>query len=380
MKLSTLQFYLLLALFSLMFTSIWSYNAFLKIEQENDRITTEAIPISNAASQLFPLLLDQELTVRSYLLDQNDQTFQQFKNTNAELNETIARLKMLDQRHPILKQLLADEAIPLILLTDGFYEQQIHWIQSNQLERAALNRYSGMEYVNQFRPINAKINQDIDKIIREATERSKQASASAKWVIVIVVSVSVLLLMIFLQTFRLERSQQALIHRSLHDALTAVPNRRAFDEHLEASFTAAREQQTDVGLILIDVDEFKLYNDTYGHLKGDWCLQKVAATLKKQASEFGHVSRYGGEEFAVILTEHVEQITHVAERIRSEILRMKIEHKAYEPLCQLSVSIGLAVVRPSTTLTEGDLIVLADQALYRAKSSGRNRISSHEAS
>lgn len=340
----------------------------------------EAIPISNAASQLFPLLLDQELTVRSYLLDQNDQTFQQFKNTNAELKETIVTLKMLDQRHPILKQLLADEAIPLILRTDGFYEQQIQWIQSNQIERATLKRYSGMDYINQFRPINAKINQDIDKIIQEATDRSKQASASAKWVIVIVVSVAVLLLMAFLQTFRLERSQQALIHRSLHDALTSIPNRRAFDEHLEACFTTAREQQTDVGLILIDVDEFKLYNDTYGHLKGDWCLQKVAATLKKQAGEFGLVSRYGGEEFAVILTEHVEQITHVAERIRSEILRLKIEHSAYEPLCQLSVSIGLAVVRPSETLTEGDLIVLADQALYRAKSSGRNQISSHEAS
>ncbi|MGE6708268.1 GGDEF domain-containing protein [Exiguobacterium artemiae] len=380
MKLSTLQFYLLLALFSLMFTSIWSYNAFLKIEQENDRITTEAIPISNAASQLFPLLLDQELTVRSYLLNQNDQTFQQFKNTNAELKETIATLKMLDQRHPILKQLLAEEAIPLILRTDGFYEQQIRWIQSNQIERATLKRYSGMDYVNQFRPINAKINQDIDKIIQEATDRSKQASASAKWVIVIVVSVAVLLLMAFLQTFRLERSQQALIHRSLHDALTGIPNRRAFDEYLEASFTTAREQQTDVGLILIDVDEFKLYNDTYGHLKGDWCLQKVAATLKKQAGEFGLVSRYGGEEFAVILTEHVGQITHVAERIRSEILRLKIEHSAYEPLCQLSVSIGLAVARPDETLTEGDLIVLADQALYRAKSSGRNQISSYEAS
>ncbi|WP_426355245.1 GGDEF domain-containing protein [Exiguobacterium sp. R-39] len=380
MKLSTLQFYLLLALFSLMFTSIWSYNAFLKVEQENNRIMMEAIPISNAASQLFPLLLDQELTVRSYLLDQNDQTFQQFKNTNAELKETIVTLKMLDQRHPILKQLLADEAIPLILRTDGFYEQQIQWIQSNQIERATLKRYSGMDYINQFRPINAKINQDIDKIIQEATDRSKQASASAKWVIVIVVSVAVLLLMAFLQTFRLERSQQALIQRSLHDALTSIPNRRAFDEHLEACFTTAREQQIDVGLILIDVDEFKLYNDTYGHLKGDWCLQKVAATLKKQAGEFGLVSRYGGEEFAVILTEHVEQITHVAERIRSEILRLKIEHSAYEPLCQLSVSIGLAVVRPSETLTEGDLIVLADQALYRAKSSGRNQISSHEAS
>ncbi|WP_393965663.1 GGDEF domain-containing protein [Exiguobacterium sp. S22-S28] len=380
MKLTTLQYYLLLALFSLMFTSFWSYNAFLKIEQENDRIMTEAIPISNAASQLFPLLLDQELTVRSYLLDQNDQTFQQFKNTNAELKETIATLKMMDERHPILKQLLKEEAMPLIVQTDGFYEQQIRWIRDNQIEQAALKRYSGMEYINQFRPINAKINRDIDKIIREATKRSEQASSSAKWVIAVVVSVAVLLLFAFLQTFRLERSKQVLIHRSLHDALTGIPNRRAFDEHLETSFAFAKEARTDVALILIDVDEFKRYNDTYGHLKGDWCLQKVAGTLKKYADDFGQVSRYGGEEFAVILTEQADEVFHVAERIRSEILQLNIEHMAYQPLCRVSVSIGLAVVRPHDRMQEGDLIVLADQALYRAKSSGRNRISSHEAS
>ncbi|AFS70418.1 GGDEF domain-containing protein [Exiguobacterium antarcticum] len=380
MKLSTLQLYLLLALFSLLFTSIWSYNAFLKIEQENDRIITEAIPISNAASQLFPLLLDQELTVRSYLLNQNDQTFQQFKTTNAELKETMAWLRMLDQRHPIMKQLLTEEAIPLIQRTDGFYEQQISWIQDNQVERATLKRYSGMDYINQFRPINAKIRQDIDNIIQEATDRSKAASASAKWVIVIVVSVAVLLLMAFLQTIRLERSKQTLIHRSLHDALTGIPNRRAFDEHLETSFRVAKEQQTDVALILVDVDEFKLYNDTYGHLKGDWCLEKVADSLKKHASEYGLVSRYGGEEFAVILTEQADHVKQVAERIRSEILQLNIEHAAYQPLCQLSVSIGVAVVRPDDTLSEGDLIILADQALYRAKASGRNQISSHEAS
>ncbi|WP_026833129.1 diguanylate cyclase domain-containing protein [Exiguobacterium undae] len=380
MKLSTLQLYLLLALFSLMFTSVWSYNSFLKIEQENERILTEAIPISNAAARLFPLLLDQELTVRSYLLDQNDQTFKQFKDTNAELKETITTLKMLDQRHPIMKQLLAEEAIPLIQRTDGFYEQQIRWIRDNQVERATLKRYSGMDYVNQFRPINTKIRQDIDNIIKEATDRSKAASASAKWVIVIVVSVAVLLLFAFLQTFRLERSKQALIHRSLHDALTGIPNRRAFDEHLETSFTSAKEAKTDVALILIDVDEFKRYNDTYGHLKGDWCLQKVAGTLKKHAGDFGLVSRYGGEEFAVILTEQADQASHVAERIRSEILQLNIEHATYQPLCRVSVSIGLAVVQPTERMQEGDLIVLADQALYRAKSSGRNQISSHEAS
>ncbi|MCY1691266.1 GGDEF domain-containing protein [Exiguobacterium sp. SL14] len=188
----------------------------------------------------------------------------------------------------------------------------------------------------------------------------------AKWVIVVVASIAVLVLIAFIQTFRMERSKQALIHRSLHDALTGIPNRRAFDERLEQLLEEAKQQQTPLSLILIDVDAFKSYNDTYGHLKGDECLKEVARVLKRQARH-GQVARYGGEEFTVLLSRGANETRQIAERIRQDILDLNIAHERYEPLCRVSVSLGLTSLLPGAETTEKDVIDQADQALYRQK-------------
>lgn len=380
MKFSALQWFLMTALFSLMFTSIWSYTAFSNIERENDRILAEAIPISNTASQLFPLLLDQELTVRSYYLERRQQDFEQFQTTRANLQASLEALEQLDDRDPTMRRILQKEAVPLLQQTDAFYQRQLMYIQQDNLIEAERNRYDGMAYINQFRPIDIKIRAEIEQIVMSATNRSKAASSSAKWVIVIVLSVAVLILFAFLQTFRLERSKRALIRRSLHDSLTGIPNRRAFDEHLERVFEEARLSASEVTLILLDVDAFKLYNDTYGHLQGDACLKQVASVLKKQAGPFGHVARYGGEEFAVVLSGQSAQGELVAERIRTGILELKLPHERYTPLCQVSVSLGMATVQPDDTLTEIHLIDRADMALYAAKAAGKNQLVRHDAS
>ena len=380
MKFSALQWFLMTALFSLMFTSIWSYTAFSNIERENDRILAEAIPISNTASQLFPLLLDQELTVRSYYLERRQQDFEQFQTTRANLQASLEALEQLDDRDPTMRRILQKEAVPLLQQTDAFYQRQLMYIQQDNLIEAERNRYDGMAYINQFRPIDIKIRAEIEQIVMAATNRSKAASSSAKWVIVIVLSVAVLILFAFLQTFRLERSKRALIRRSLHDSLTGIPNRRAFDEHLERVFEEARLSASEVTLILLDVDAFKLYNDTYGHLQGDACLKQVASVLKKQAGPLGHVARYGGEEFAVVLSGQSAQGELVAERIRTGILELKLPHERYTPLCQVSVSLGMATVQPDDTLTEIHLIDRADMALYAAKAAGKNQLVRHDAS
>lgn len=380
MKFSALQWFLVVALFSLLFTSIWSYNAFSNIERENERILAEAIPISNTASQLFPLLLDQELTVRSYYLERRQQDFEQFQVSNATLHSSLAALEQLDDQDPAMRRILQDEAMPILQKTNSFYQQQLERIQNGNLIEAQRNRYDGMAYINQFRPVDVKIRKEIEQIIMEATNRSKAASSSAKWVIAIVVSIAVLILFAFLQTFRLERSKRALIRRSLHDSLTGIPNRRAFDEHLERVFETARMTSENVTLILLDVDAFKLYNDTYGHLKGDTCLKQVASVLKKQAGPFGHVARYGGEEFAVILSDESADGEVIAERIRMGILELNLPHERYAPLCQVSVSLGMATVQPDDDVTEIHLIDRADMALYAAKEAGKNQLVRHDAS
>lgn len=373
MKWSTLQRYLFLALCALLFTSVWSYQAFLKIERENARILNEAIPISTEAAELFPALLNLELVVRSYILSPNEADIAQYDRTIDRLDQTVKRLNQLDENHPIMRKLVRTEAIPRIETAIRFYDAQLALVRNGDQAAAEAKRYQGMQYIETFRPIDARLRTDVNRIIAEATNRSEQASSAAKWVIVVVASIAVLVLIAFIQTFRMERSKQALIHRSLHDALTGIPNRRAFDERLEQLLEEAKQHQTPLSLILIDVDAFKSYNDTYGHLKGDECLKEVARVLKRQARH-GQVARYGGEEFTVLLPRGAEETRRIAERIRQDILDLNIVHERYEPLCRVSVSLGLTSLVPGAETTEKEVIDQADQALYRAKENGRNQI------
>lgn len=375
-KLSLLQVYLLIALFALFLTSLWSYNSFQNIERENERIVKEAIPIANAASELFALLLDQELSVRGYTYNQDMLSLRQYNETKQALAETIQVIHELDHRHPIMREIIQGEALPLINEMEMFYESQLDLVDAGRIVEANARRYSGIDYINQFRDVDADIREDIAKIIQEASQRSVSASSSATWVIVIVVAIDILLLLAYMHTFRLERSKQALIHRSLHDALTGLWNRRAFDEKLERLWREAEESGVNVALLLLDIDAFKLYNDTYGHLAGDNCLERVAAAIDKAVGDDGMVARYGGEEFAVLFKpHHARQSKEVAERIRQAVLKLNILHEAYHPLRKVSVSIGVAERFPTLNVEKFDLIEAADQALYQAKQSGRNRVS-----
>ncbi len=332
-KFSLLQRYLLISLMALFLTSVWSYSAFQDIEQENRRIVEEAIPISNAASELFRLLLDQELSVRGYTYNQDAQSLEQYEATKQSLEETIRIIRELDERHPIMQELIQDEALPLIQKMEAFHASQIELIEAGDVIAANARRYSGIDYINQFRDVDAALREDIDNIIQQATLRSETASNSAKWVIFIVVGIALLLLMTFMHTFRLERSKQALIHRSLHDALTGIWNRRAFDEKLERMWDEANDTGDVLALLLLDIDAFKTYNDTYGHLAGDACLERVANVIDKAVGEDGMTARYGGEEFAVLLRpRHARQPKEIAERIRQAVLKLNIAHEMYTPL------------------------------------------------
>lgn len=375
-KFSLLQRYLLISLMALFLTSVWSYSAFQDIEQENRRIVDEAIPISNAASELFRLLLDQELSVRGYTYNQDAQSLEQYEATKRSLAETIQLIRELDDRHPIMQELIQDEALPLIQQMEAFHASQIELIEAGDVIGANARRFSGTDYINQFRDVDAALREDIDNIIQQASLRSETASNSAKWVIFIVVGIALLLLMTFMHTFRLERSKQALIHRSLHDALTGIWNRRAFDEKLERMWDEATDTGDVLALLLLDIDAFKTYNDTYGHLAGDACLERVANAIHRAVGEDGMTARYGGEEFAVLLRpRHARQPKEIAERIRQAVLKLNIAHETYTPLRKVSVSIGVAEYAPTPSGDKTDLIAAADQALYQAKQSGRNRVS-----
>ena len=159
------------------------------------------------------------------------------------------------------------------------------------------------------------------------------------------------------------------------DALTDVANRRRLDQYLAQEWQRAIRGRTPLSLLLLDVDEFKRYNDTYGHQAGDRCLQAVAGALRAIVHRAGDLpARFGGEEFAVVLPETpAEGARAVAESIRGAIADLAMPHAASTIAGHVTVSIGVATLLPTPEATPADLLASCDRALYRAKQAGRNR-------
>jgi diguanylate cyclase (GGDEF)-like protein len=175
----------------------------------------------------------------------------------------------------------------------------------------------------------------------------------------------------------LTRKNQELEKLSFLDGLTDIPNRRYFDKVIAEEWLRAARKSKPVSLIMIDIDYFKKYNDTYGHQEGDKCLQKVAKSLESALNRPGDfVARYGGEEFAALLPDtDMEGAVAVADRMRAGIELLNILHSSSDAADHVSLSMGIGTVAlADRRISHSVLISLADQSLYEAKSEGRNRI------
>lgn len=174
---------------------------------------------------------------------------------------------------------------------------------------------------------------------------------------------------------QLETLKHQLTAASLTDELTGIPNRRYFNNQLNSEWHRAMRDRLPLSCIMLDIDHFKLYNDNYGHLKGDECLKTVAQTINsnlKRPADF--VARYGGEEFVVLLPDtSMDGAIAIANNIREGINNMKIQHE-FTNTGILTLSQGVACLVPEKGENEKSLTRLADQALYEAKSDGRDRI------
>jgi len=159
------------------------------------------------------------------------------------------------------------------------------------------------------------------------------------------------------------------------DALTNIPNRRSFDQQLAKEWERAMRDQNKLSILMIDVDQFKNYNDKFGHTQGDVLLQTLAGIFTrtlKRAADF--VARWGGEEFAVLLpSTDTHGALAVAEQIRKNVAGTVI-HACDGESTQESVSIGVYTLLPSADTTSVDLLAGADAAMYSAKAQGRNRV------
>jgi len=179
-----------------------------------------------------------------------------------------------------------------------------------------------------------------------------------------------------------KKAQSALEELSITDELTGLHNRRFFNENLHLEWSRGIRSQEPLALILLDIDYFKQYNDTYGHTAGDDCLQSVARVLQHSLLRSSDiVTRYGGEEFVLLLPNTtLEGAFEVADRIRSALERLDIPHTTNQVATHLTLSGGIACLTPSSEVNPSELIVLADEALYKAKAQGRNQSTSIDTS
>lgn len=174
----------------------------------------------------------------------------------------------------------------------------------------------------------------------------------------------------------LAEENQALHRLAYVDGLTQVANRRSFNQSISQFWREAAAKRQPLSLLLCDIDYFKRYNDTYGHLEGDRCLQTVAAALLRGASRFqDFVARYGGEEFAILLPDtSLEGARQVADNVQSEMLQIQIPHEGSLVAPWVTLSIGVCTITPTTGEQPYEsLIHCSDEAMYTAKIRGRNR-------
>ena len=175
---------------------------------------------------------------------------------------------------------------------------------------------------------------------------------------------------------QLKRKTDLLDRMTLMDGLTEIPNRRCFDVTLEKEIRRAARDGSFLSLVMMDIDFFKNYNDRYGHVAGDVCLQRVAKAIEgvlNRASDCA--ARYGGEEFAMILPgTDMESAIHVAEEVRSAVAALNIQHVSSDVAEHVSLSFGVATVAAGHKMSLLELIEAADASLYQAKKNGRNRI------
>jgi len=176
-------------------------------------------------------------------------------------------------------------------------------------------------------------------------------------------------------TIRLYENNKELFNKVHIDMLTGIYNRRFFEENIKRNIKELSRSESFLSILLLDIDFFKNYNDTYGHSLGDVCLKLVAETLLESVTrEDDFVARYGGEEFVIVLPHTDERGAHItAGKVLEKILERAIPHGKSDVANCVTVSIGVTSIKVKHNHNSTDYIKTADKALYKSKENGRNR-------
>lgn len=256
----------------------------------------------------------------------------------ARINES---LKEMEQDGSMQRILYNWQGKKVVYITEDQYKNLI--LQGVVLVLCILF-IAALYSLNRFRILSHQLQEDVSKRTRDLEEAKK----------------------------KLEEVNEELYKQSILDPLTQIPNRRYFEEVFQRLFEESRKDETPLSVIVLDIDDFKGFNDRYGHLLGDRCLVETGRLIYKIAKETGcFAARYGGEEFVLLVKGHMEKAKIIAERLRLGVSALEIDVEEDRVLNTMSIGIAEDYARFQR---KEDLFHAADQALYKAKSQGKNRI------
>ena len=174
---------------------------------------------------------------------------------------------------------------------------------------------------------------------------------------------------------QVQQTLERLAYQTDHDALTGLANRRAFDRILDIEMERSKRTRTPLSLAILDLDDFKHVNDTYGHPKGDEVLERFAAQLRASTRRYDLAARFGGEEFALIMAgSGVVKAQRLLNRLLGELRDIEFATPDGKDVFSVTCSVGLTCYKGGTPMTDEELIRLADDALYEAKAAGKDQV------
>ena len=336
--------------------------------------------------------MDNEIAVITRVFNrmssENAAMFQELENVNQSLEKNVSlRTKELQKSQSLLESVLNSSYDGIMVLRFVLQDGSIsdfEWLMVNPVA-AQFFRDKGTDFVGKriLESFPSLETSEFIQLLRIAAESGipfhkelyLELEMIRGWYYFSIVPIEEGIAVTFRNITEHKTMELDLEIRARQDGLTGLANRRYFDERMHTEWDAVIQEKQTISLIFIDVDYFKKYNDTYGHMAGDECLKSVSNLLKKEAHRPRDLAvRYGGEEFVILLprTGHSGAI-QMAESLQKELLRLAIPHKESDITDCVTISMGIVVSHPDEASDVSAFIEQADQALYDAKNSGRNR-------
>ncbi|WP_100372068.1 diguanylate cyclase domain-containing protein [Bacillus sp. FJAT-45037] len=355
-------------------TSLVIYNSFTSIETQSSNIIESLNPMETNLNRVLRNLLDQETGMRGYLNTDDSVFLESYYRSMKSFDHNIFNLLVLSESYPEIHLRVKEEFIPSATKTSESLNLQIERMAADPNLDVKVALKTTKADMDSFRVEHSLLSEMIGDEISKSIQQQQTSTWTGK-VLVLISSVlsiitAVLLVLSYVRVNRLAHFKEL----AVSDGLTGIANRRSLDKYLQKQWTKHTLTKKRLGIIFVDIDYFKKYNDHYGHIFGDQVLIDVAAELEAVSKKYqAFCGRYGGEEFMIILKKATEKsIQELTEELVTAVETKNIEH-APSHYKKVTISVGGLLVKPTNKANVKCSVDGADKLLYQSKEDGRNR-------